>query len=401
MTRSAWLALFAVGLAVGPVRAQETDVVKLGVGVNTVYDNNLLRLPNDVSPMTVGVPTSSRSAFITNGFGQLVVDLPISRQRVRADMRVNSYRYSGGYSYLNFTGWEGKAQWLYQFGNYWKGDFYYARSEQPAGFENYRDFNTQNIQTANAYGFNSDYWVVRNWHFTANANYTQGRNSASAVRFSNLDQWWAEAGVKYESSLANFLRMTGRYTHGSYPDRVAPTQTLDTEYNQSEVAVDGNWQLTAATRAYGRVAYTARRFPNSAVLDFNGPTWRVVVEWAPTVRTGVNFLFRREIGAVEDITATYILTQGPRISPYWQISPTVRLEGYYEYLKRSYQGDPVTITGVPQIRDRYQYASLGVTWTPTRNWLVRVGYIYSTRSSNFPTRQFDDDSAYGTIQFTF
>lgn len=376
-------------------------MLSVGVGVNVTYDDNLLRLPNGVNPAVVGAPTSSRSSIITNGFARLVLDVPLSRQRVLADITLNHHRYSSGYSYLDYTAWDANAQWLYQLGNYWKGDVYYRRTDQAAGFADYRNFATQNIQTANVVGINTDHLLARNWRLSGGANYTQARNSAPSARFSDLNQWWAEAGIKYESSESNFLRGTGRYTAGQYPDRLFPTATTDTEFTQYDIAFDGNWQLSAATRAYGRLAYTSRRFPNSAIRSFNGPTWRVQLDWAPTVKTGINFLFRREIGATDDITATYVLTQGPRVSPYWLISSKVRLDLYYDYVSRDYEGEPVIVSGIQPIEDRYQYAGAGLTWTPTTNWLFRAGYRYSTRGSNYPTRQFDDTAAFGTVQFLF
>lgn len=401
MTQAHCLVMLVAFLATAPARAGEGEVLSLGAGVNVTYDDNLLRLPNGVNPAVVGAPTSSRSSLITNGFAKLILDVPISRQRVLADITLNNHRYSSGYSYLDFTGWAGSAQWLYQLGNYWKGDVYYRRTDQAAGFADYRNFATQNIQTSNVFGINTDYSLVRNWRLSGGANYTQARNSDFSARYSNLNQWWAEAGVKYESSQSNFLRGTVRYTAGQYPDRLVPTATVDTEFSQYDIALDGNWQVTAATRVYGRIAHTNRRFPNSAIRSFSGPTWRVQLDWTPTVKTGVNFLFRREIGATDDITATYILTQGPRVSPYWLISPKVRLDIYYDYLLRDYEGEPVVLSGIPPIEDRYQYVGAGLTWTPATNWLFRAGYRYSTRNSNYPTRQFDDNSAFGTVQFLF
>ncbi len=401
MSRVCRLALLVALIVIGPARAKEGDVLSVGAGVTVTYDDNLLRLPNGVNPAAVGAPTDSRSSLVTNGFVRLILDVPISRQRIRADFTINNSHYSDGYSYLDFTGWEGSAQWLYQLGNNWKGDAYYRRTDQPAGFADYRNFRSQNIQTSNAFGINTDYLLTRSWRLSGGANYTQARNSSPSARYSDLDQWWTEAGIKYESSESNYLRATGRYTAGQYPDRLLPTASTDTEFTQYDLAFDGNWQLSAATRAYGRIAYTNRRFPNSAIRSFNGPTWRVQLDWAPTVKTGVNFLFRREIGATDDITATYVLTQGPRISPYWLISTKVRLDIYYDYVSRDYEGEPVVFSGAPPIEDRYQYAGLGFTWTPTTNWLLRAGYRYGTRRSNYPTRQFDDNSAYGTVQFLF
>lgn len=401
MYRTLHLLLAAAALATAaPAPAKEGDTVNFSVGTTLTYDDNLLRLPDGVSPRVVGVATDSRSAFVTTLYGQAVVDVPVSRQRFLAEVTLLNNRYSDAYDYLDWTGINGSARWLYQFGNAWKGDLGYRRGTELAGFADNRNFDRRNVRTTDEFHVNADYWLVRNWRLSGGANYTRFRNSDSAFETLDLDRTWVEGGIKYESSQANFVRVTGRYTYGSYPERPAPTLVSDTSFDQYELAGDVNWVLSPATRLYGRAGYTRREFPNLAGREFSGPTGRVSLDWAPTVKTGITFLGRREIGAIEDITATYVVTSAASVSPYWLVSPKVRLDANLEYQRRDYAGDAV-FAGIPAIDDRIRYAGLGLRWAPTYNWLLAAGYRYSTRSSNFPTRQFDDNTMYGTVQFNF
>ena len=395
-TLSILLAVLAPALT---AHAKEGDRVNFAVGTGITYDDNLLRLPDGVSPRAVGVPSDSRSAFVNQIFGKVIVDVPVSRQRFVADFTVGHNRYSGAYDYLDWTGINGNARWLYQFGNYWKGELGYNRRTDLAGFADYRNFDRRNVRTTDELGLSADYWLVRNWRLSGGVNHTRARNSDTAFRTLDVDQTWVEGGVKYESSQANFVRVVGRYTYGSYPERPAPTLVSDTSFDQYELATDGNWVLSPATRLYGRAGYTRRTFPNLA-RDFSGPTGRVNLDWTPTVKTGVTFLARREIGAVEDVTSTYVITNAAGVSPYWLVTPKVRLDANLEYQRRDYAGDPV-IAGIPQIEDRIRYAGLGLRWAPTYNWLLSAGYRYGSRSSNFAARQFNDNTAYGTVQFNF
>lgn len=398
--RACSLALAAALAAAAPALAKEGDVVNFAVGTTVTYDDNLLRLPDGVSPRAVGVATDSRSAFVNTLYGQVRADVPVSRQRFVADFTVGYNRYSGAYDYLDYTGTSGSAKWLYQFGNAWKGELGYNRRTELSGFADQRLFTRRNVRTTDAVGLLGDYWLVRNWRLSGGVNYTRSRNSDSAFASQDLDQTWVEGGVKYESSQANFVRLVGRYTYGSYPERPAPTLVSDTSFDQYELAADGNWVLSPATRLYGRAAYTRREFPNLSGRDFSGPTGRVSLDWTPTVKTGITFLGRREIGAVEDITATYVVTSAASVSPYWLVTQKVRLDANLEYQRREYAGDPVFV-GIPQIDDRIRYAGIGLRWAPTYNWLLSAGYRYSSRTSNFATRQFNDNTAYGTVQLNF
>ena len=113
-------------------------------------------------------------------------------------------------------------------------------------------------------------------------------------------------------------------------------------------------------------------------------------------------LVRREIGGVEDVTANYILTTAARIAPYWRITERIRLETWYEYQVRDYRGEPGVAVGLIQQReDKYNFAGISATWTPTRNWQLGLGLVYSNRSSNAPDNDFDDLTAYASVRFGF
>jgi len=80
----------------------------------------------------------------------------------------------------------------------------------------------------------------------------------------------------------------------------------------------------------------------------------------------------------------------------------VRLETSYERWWRQYLGNPIGPTlGLPQRDDDLSFARFGAQWTPTRNWLLRVGYQWSSRNSNYQTFNFDDNIVFGNVEFRF
>src|SRR5262245_36701402 len=96
------------------------------VGGGLSYDNNLLRLPSNVSPSQTGVGDRPRASWITNGFVRATTDLTPGRQRIRGYVQGNAYRYSD-YSYLNWEGADFGGAWLWQLGDRWNGNLSYDR----------------------------------------------------------------------------------------------------------------------------------------------------------------------------------------------------------------------------------------------------------------------------------
>jgi exopolysaccharide biosynthesis operon protein EpsL len=389
-------------IALGHVAAaKEGDVWNFSVGDALTYDSNILRLPSGTSPRNFGLPEDSRDGFYNSVYGKVLFNLPVSQQRFLADFTVNSNRYSN-FDYLNWTGLSGTAQWLWVAGRRWKGDLTYYRNQALSDPADFRAFGVKNVGTTDAGTLNADFWLQTNWHIASGINATRFRNSADQLEAQDVNQFYGELGLKYEARDNNFVRLMGRYTYGEYPKRAAPTLVSDTEYEQYDIGLDGFWQVTGASRLYGRVDYTKRHYPNLFGRDFSGPTGRVGYDWAITVKTGLNFLVRREIGALEDITALYVLTTAGSVKPYWDITAKVRFEGILERINRDYEGAfGTTAIPVPQREDRITILGAGITWNPTFNWLFGVSYQHLARDSNAPLQDFSADVAFVRAQFNF
>lgn len=389
--------MLATTSATAPAHALEGDTWSFSVGSSLNYDDNLLRLDDGVSPEQAGVGDRPRDSLISSATARARLDLPVSRQRLRAGVAANAFRYSD-YSYLNWEGVDYNAAWLWEVGNRWKGTLGYDHRELLSGLADFQA-RTQNLRSIDVTSASADYALGARWHLTGGATLTQIENSASTLASTDVDEYAFGGGIKYISRPENTLTLGMRYTQGDYPNRSAPSLVGDTSFDQYDYGVDGTWQLTGLTTLTGRVGYTQRSFPNLAVRDFDGVTGRLQLAWQATGKTGVTALARREIGGVEDVTATYIVTTAGRIAPYWLPSAKVRVEASYEALERDYAGDAGLMPGVIQRVDRLQYAGLSLTWLPTRNWQVAMGMLYSTRNSNLPLNDFDDRTVYATVQF--
>ena len=400
MSRSRFLALVIATTLAAPAAALEGDTWTYTLGSTLAYDDNLLRLPDDVSPADVGVGNRPRGAWIVNAFARAAFDIPVSRQRFRGFVQGNLYRYDD-YSYLNWQGVDFNGTWLWEAGNRWNGTLSYDRLEFLTGLTDFRAL-TQNIRTVETAQATAEYRLQPRWLLTGGVTAQYLRNSSDLLEGTNLDQYAYAAGIKYLSTQQNYAIFGARYTRGDYPERQLPTIFADNRFTQYDVGIDLSWGLGGNAELLGNVAYTRRELPNLPQRDFSGPTGNLRLNWRTSGKTGLEAAALRTIGAIEDVTTNYIVTDTLSLTPYWLVTSKVRLQANYTYQTRNYEGQPIIIPGViPERKDRLNYVGGGVIWTPTRNWQLGLNYVYSTRSSNFPGQDFDDNTATATAQFAW
>jgi exopolysaccharide biosynthesis operon protein EpsL len=385
----------------GPAaHALEGEPFGFYVGGGLTYDNNLLRLPGNISPAQTGVGDRPRGTWIGNAFVRATTDLTPGRQRIRGYIQGNAFRYDE-YSYLNWQGVDLGAAWLWQFGDRWSGTLAYDRLKFLSGLADLRAL-VQNLRTVQIARAEGEYWLHPSWRLTGGYTRTEIENSDALIATTDLNENAFGVGFKYVSTERNYVVFGARYTEGDYPNRAAPSVIGDTSYDQYDAGVDVAWALGGNTDIAGRVAYTERKFPSLSQRDFAGPTGNVRVIWRATVRTGIVAQVRREIGGIEDVTANYILTSAVRVAPYWAVTERVRLEASYEYQVRDYRGEPgVAIGLLPQREDKYNFLGASAVWTPTRNWQLGLGLLYSTRRSNIPDNDFNDLAVSTTVRWGF
>lgn len=392
--------MLAIAVAPRADAFEGEDVFSYFLGGSLSYDNNLLRLPDGFSPADVGVGDRPRGTWVATAFARVAMDAPVSRQRIRAYVQPNVYRYDE-YSYLNWEGVDFGGAWLWEAGNRWQGTLSYDQTKFLSGLTDFRAL-TQNLRTVEIARANAEYWLHPRWRLTGGYTGTFISNSGAALASTDVNTNAFGAGFKFVSTQQNYVIFGARYTDGDYPDRPQPTIIGDTGFTQYDVGIDLAWAIGGKTELVGNLAYTRREFPNLSQRDFDGPTGSFRFDWRATASTGLTAAVRRQIGGIDDVTANYILTSAASVAPYWLVTPKFQLGASYQYQIRDYRGEPGVALGlVDQREDRYNFFGANANWTPTRNWQIGFGVVYSTRSSNIPNNDFDDVTTTLTAQFGF
>ncbi|MFZ5593394.1 MAG: XrtB/PEP-CTERM-associated polysaccharide biosynthesis outer membrane protein EpsL [Pseudomonadota bacterium] len=369
--------LFGVLLAVGQTRASQEDTFRPYVSAAIVHDSNLFRFSRDFRQDNTSDTIKRLEAGVN-------VDYTLGRQQVLVDASVNRHLFQR-FDFLDFDGNDGRAVWNWQLGNRWQGDLGYTRNQRLATFTEVqspvRDVRTQQSAFINAiYKFDPD------WRLRAGGNWYDLESGAAARRFLNRKEISGVLGAEYVNEAGNFVGGQVRVIGANFPDRVVGV--LDNSYVQTEIQGVADWRYTNLSYFKGRLGYTQRKHDQISSRDFNGLTGRLTYEWSVTAKTLARAEIGREIGSIDNLINTYVVTRAVSTGATWLPTAKTFVKADLAYKQRDYRGDPgLGFTGVRE--DDIRTLSVSVGYTPMRNVQLALDAVMERRGS---TRIFADYS---------
>jgi hypothetical protein len=207
----------------------------------------------------------------------------------------------------------------------------------------------------------------------------------NAVGDSRVDS--AEAGLRYVPGTGKEFGLRMRHAEGSYPNRQAVAGNLiDNGYAEDGIDLDAAWQFSGASNFQGAIGQTRRSHNDVPGRDFSGTTGRLNWNWQPTGQTSLGFGARREVGAQDDLVATYTVTDAITVSAGWQPTAKLSFSATGELRQRDQQGDPAfVVSGAPSRRDDDRILSLGVGYAALRDLRLNLSLREERRESNLTT----------------
>ncbi|MBK8335657.1 MAG: putative exosortase B-associated extracellular polysaccharide biosynthesis transporter EpsL [Sterolibacteriaceae bacterium] len=413
--------VFAASVTSSNVHADEADALNFLVGETITYDDNLFRISDSASDQTLSGTSNrdtKRSDMVSTTYLGVTFDKLLSRQNLHADILYNINRYSH-YSTLDYNGLRANANWGWQLGNYLKGSLAYERNRTLVDFGSLNPEDRDNARDVNTYDrfyASADWWFHPEYSF--GVGYSRSASSyTSAQRQANeYDADAVELNAKFQPNSGNLIGLSLRQTKGRYPNRqTSPNPvggnvvaTVDNSFDQTDAEVNGDWRLTGQSRFFGRLGYTTRTHDQVSERDFSGLTGRLTYDWAFDGKTNLNIGIRREIGAVDDIDAAYVLTDGVSLNPVWNPTSKISLAGKYDWSKRRYEGDPFRVIGAgtnPSLqsvrKDTVNTASVSGTYTPLRSLRLILTLQHERRSSTREFVPYRDNLASFSAQLSF
>ncbi|MGH8934222.1 MAG: hypothetical protein ACRDZO_27195, partial [Egibacteraceae bacterium] len=304
-----------------PVDTTELRNLKFSGTVGLVFDDNVFRLDDDESPEAL-LGESGRSDTIRQVGVGVRYDLPVSRQTFTLEGRADNYDYNR-FDELNHTAYLFGGNWNYQAGPDLNGDLGYRRTQRLTSFNEVFQQERDLITHDRAY-------LAGNYRIFPRLQ-VRGGLAGDRIDHSNdsrraLDQRITTEiiGVDYVSIRENTLGAQLQLKQGSFPNNeVLGGVAIDNEYDEYEISAVTGWQFAPKTRFDGRLGYTDREHDEISDRDFSGITYRGTLAWAPFPKILVDGALYREIASVEDLIASFVLTEGFTAGIAW--APTIKI----------------------------------------------------------------------------
>jgi exopolysaccharide biosynthesis operon protein EpsL len=347
----------AAALYCGAASAEISDTIHPFVAIGYTYDDNLLRLADDVPDLI------QKSDRMTQSQAGLLVDRPFGRQRLTATAKVSRVTFDH-YEQFNYNGKDIKADLAWELGNRFSGNLggNYIETLTP-----FSDYNTtqRNLRKSRREYVNGAWKLHPSWQVRAGYIRNKYEYELLAQRVNDRNENVAEIGADYLAASGSRIGVLARQLKGEYVNpRTFFNIPLDSDYTQDELKANINWRFSGVTYIQVLAGYARRKYEGSSSRDSSGANGRATVTWAPLGKVKFTGELWREFAAVESVVVSNSLNKGASIGAAWDISAKVQANANVRHETRQFQQlSTSTFTG--DTSDKLNSMQLGLTYAPT------------------------------------
>lgn len=379
------LAVLSASLASVPASALEGDRIRPHVGAVYTYSDNVFYLDDRSSGGTL-LKNGKRSDQTLGLQAGLDIDHYVSRQTFSLRSQLTDTRHNT-YDSLDYLAYNARGTWNWVYGDRWDGDAGIEKTQVASNLYDFRtgDRTERNLRNQTQFFGSALLRMSPDWKLRGALRYSNIDNSLSRFNTQDRQEWVAEAGSRrYSKGTDDFIGLNFRYLNGTLPNRVVTaTSTIDNAYQQYTAEGVIDYQFSGLTRLSGNLGFTSRRYKQLSQRNFDGITGRLSAGYTLSSKTSLNGAVFREIGAWEDLTTNFVLTQGFSLGAAQSLSDKLVLQLNYSLRKRSFLGDPDFVTvGTPTRKDTFNSLSASLLWSPLRNVRVNGTFSYDRRTAN-------------------
>jgi exopolysaccharide biosynthesis operon protein EpsL len=382
--RAACFLLLAM-LASAPAWSLEGDRIRPSVGLSYAYNSNIYYLDDRSTGGTL-LRNGQRGDRTLGLQAGLDVDHYVSRQSFTLRSQATQTRHAT-YDNLDFLAYNARGTWNWVAGERWDGDAGLELNQVASNLYDFAnvDRSERNLRDQQLWFASAMLRMSPDWKLRGALRYSDIGNSLQRFNTLNLQEWTYEAGSRfYSKGTDDFVGVNLRIADGRLPNRIVTAgATIDNAYRQYTLEGVVDYQLSGLTRLSGNLGYTSREYQQLSQRNFDGFTGRLSAVHAFSSKTSINGAVFREIGAWEDLTANFVLTQGVSLTTTQAMSDKLAGQLRYSFRTRAFLGDPnFVLTGTPTREDAFHSLSFSLTWRPTRLSQVVGAISRDTRSAN-------------------
>jgi exopolysaccharide biosynthesis operon protein EpsL len=362
--------------AVSPVHSDEADVINFRASVNSLWDNNLFRVPDRRNPQSENIITTVAGVDFNKR---------ISLQRFTGQVSWVDTRYQKN-DYLNAGTLHYDGKWLWEVGSHLKGELAASRNAVQNSFADFPNLRQRNLRTTESQRFGLDYAVNPSWHVTGGLSRLTVANDHVLVQENDLEANSTFVGLRHTPRSGNSIGFQTRQTEGRYTKRQPNTQ-IDNGFTEHGQEINANWQVTGHSTFNGRLEYLRREHPNLSIRDFSGWTGQLAYLYKYSDKTSFTATYLRGLNAFQDATSSYYVSDDLVLGSRWEATAKVAVSARMAYSQRQYRGQ--TVAG-PRREDDVYRAGIDVSYQADR-WLeLKAGLATERRDSNDPLLDFTD-----------
>lgn len=369
------LSLAALILSASGMAAAESSPWYIGVNQAFSYNSNVFRQIDEFAQSSWWSSTS-----LVGGFDQRY-----GRQRFYASGNVAANVY-GQVSQLDNTSYGVTAGWDWETIGRLSGTVYAAYNQNLA---DYGGFNTtvqnqKNVEDSALAYATVEYGLVSLWAADLRLAYSSTHYTLATFNRYELDQTSVRLRVRKQFS-GQLTAGTGvAYTDGDY-------FSIGQQFDRVDLFVFANWQVTGLSSLSGRLGYSWSDYTGVNPYDQDGVTGWLAWDYKPTGKlsfktlvsydTQANSVFTA-VGDGSPVTAgqTQWLTAGLQLTANYAFSAKTSFNASLQYYSQSRDRTDVGSQVNLEARNTVTNASLGATWTPSRNWQVNCSLTLNDRN---------------------
>lgn len=378
--------------------AGQGDLFNFVLGGNVIYDSNLFRLPDGVTPSSTS-GNSQRSDIINTTSAVFSLDKEYSLQAFHADYRITSNKYQN----FNFLDYDAKAYnlaWYWSLSPEFTGTLSKTQNQSLITFEDNRSL-TQVILTTENNNIDFDYSPHNIWHVIGGYSEKSSKNSQTFLEQASNKTKNIEGGLKYVFGSQSFISLVFRDTTGEYLGQAIDFVNLrDNGFNRQDEIIKGIWVLSGKSNINFQLANADYKSNNFAARDFSGLYGSVAYEWDILPKTTLVFNLRRSLEPYITATSSYANTDSLGLAPVWNISSKLILKSNLDISKRDFLGLLPSYTGDPRSDKTIRYG-MNLSWTPRSYISTTFGLQHQERDSNFNNFDYSDNTMSLSAQLDF
>ena len=372
------------------VYAGEGDTFTPYVGYG-IYSNDNINNASDTCTVINNNPCRTR---LSDTWHQTTVGVrfnkEISRQRLSADASLNKTEYDN-LSDRDNDGRRLSANWNWVLGNRLSGnvgtsfsesvpnDIFVVTTGPNAGAVQ----SPPNLVTRKSNFINGGWHLHPSWRVTAAFKRDDIKYEQRTGLNAQIDT--AELGLNYVPKSGNKIGLLLRHGVGNYPNQ--PPGIDNGDYTQDEVKANVSWRITGKTELQFLGGWATRDFEFDPSRNYSGPDGKLTVNWAATGKTALSLAVWRTLGSgytdrgddlrspADDVNSNFSLNTGASLSANWHATNKIVVEALTSSEGRTYNRAERT--------DRYVKSSLGLNYSPLKQWSVRMAVYQQQLNSDF------------------